>query len=118
RPVAKVLGTGTDIAEGFDTHGSSCSAIDLCWIEIDGGERNCQPLHSPLMLPALMTSLHLLVSAAMKAAKSAGEPTLALALSFDRVSSISFDVVIALIAALSLLITSGGVPAGATTAVQ
>ena len=65
-----------------------------------------------------MTSLHFLVSTAMKAVKSAGEPTLALALSLDRVSSISFDVTIPLIAALSLLITSRGVPAGATTAVQ
>jgi hypothetical protein len=70
------------------------------------------------MLAALMTSPHLLVSAAMKAVKSAGEPTFALALSLDKVSSISFDVVIALIAALSLPTISGGVPAGATIAVQ
>src|SRR5258708_25674570 len=70
------------------------------------------------MLAALMTSPHFLVSAAMKAATSAGEPTFALALSLDRVSSISFDVVIALIAALSLLMTSGGVPAGGGTGGQ
>src|SRR5262245_66235077 len=70
------------------------------------------------MLAAVMTSLHFRVSAAMNAATSAGEPTFALALSFDKVSSMSFDVVIPLIAALSLLITSGGVPAGAATAVQ
>src|SRR5258705_12461920 len=70
------------------------------------------------MLAALMTSPHFLVSAAMKAATSAGEPTFALALSLDRVSSISFDAVIALITALSLPMTSGGVPAGAATAVH
>src|SRR5437870_13012771 len=76
------------------------------------------PLQSPLMLAALMTSFHFLVSAAMKAATSAGEPTFALALSLDRVSSISFDVMIALMAALSLPTMSSGVPAGGTMGVQ
>src|SRR5690348_15170694 len=89
-----------------------------CGTEIDGGERNRQPVHSPLILAAVITSLHFLVSAAMKALKSDGEPTLALALSFDSVSSMSFDVTTPLMATLSLLMTSGGVPAGATTAVQ
>src|SRR5262249_12207805 len=98
-------------------------------MEIDGSGRNRQPstmlpgchvfpIHSPWMWAEVMAAPLFTASAAMKAATWAGEPTCALALSLDSVSAISFDVVIALIAALSLPMMSGGVPAGATTAVQ
>src|SRR5262249_6531532 len=83
-----------------------------------GGADSPTSLQSTLTPAASATSVHFFRSAAMKAAKSCGEPIFGLALSLTRVACKSGDFMISLIAALSLPTMFVGVPAGARTPFQ
>src|SRR5215831_17353946 len=77
-----------------------------------------RPAHSIFAPDAFTSAAQRGASAAMKAAKSCGEPILALALNLAKLALISGVARPALITALILPAMGAGVPAGASTPVQ